>query len=289
MQSIEKGSVLELKIDSLANSGDGVGRFNGQVVFVPHSCPDDLLKIKITFKKKNFFKGTILEVLEPGPSRQDPPCEYAGECGGCDWQHVTYEEQLNQKEQGLKQTLQRLGKVDPQLVVPIQPSPKTLGYRNRIQLQHDKKGFFYNQKGSHNHVYVDQCLLAHPLINQNLEERLKLLNKKKGKVELAVMDNSVETFIVDEKGNSTLGFRQINDEQNEFLIKKTLEVVESTKAQRVVDLYCGQGNWSVAIHNHYPHVHCLGIESNPISVGKAQDRAEPNLEFVLGKVEGLYS
>ena len=54
------------------------------------------------------------------------------------------------------------------------------------------------------------------------------------------------------------------------------------------DNYCGQGNWSIAIHNSFPEVHCLGIESNPVSVGRAQDQAKPNLEFVLGKVENLY-
>lgn len=284
------GSIHELTIDSLANSGEGVGRIDGRVVFVPNASPQDFLKIKITFSKKTFLKAQIIEILKPSPFRIKPLCTFATECGGCDWQHISYEQQLVEKSQNLLQTLKKIGKLENIPLEPIVPCSKPFGYRNRIQLQYDKNGFYYLKKGSHSPVYIDQCLIAEDLINKNFEfcYNTAIEKKNKAKIELATVRGQIKTFSVDKHGNSSLGFRQVNDTQNDVLVEKTLETIASLKIKSLIDLYCGQGNWSLAVNKALPEVSCLGIESNPINIKKAQKHSHPMLRFLEGKVEEVY-
>ena len=78
----------ELLIESLTNSGDGLGRLDERVVFVPHTTPGDKVKIKITQRKKTYALAEVIELIEPSPDRIEPKCTYFAQCGGCDWQHV---------------------------------------------------------------------------------------------------------------------------------------------------------------------------------------------------------
>jgi len=157
---------FSIKIDSLSFGGCGVGRLSGKVVFVPYSAPGDELKIKITREEKGFMEGDIVEMVSPSPIRKEPPCPHHSVCGGCHWLHVPYNEQLRIKEEIFKDTLRRIGKVDPSIVSPIQASPLQFNYRSRVQLKvWDGKIGFYKRE-SHDLVDISECPLAHPLINR---------------------------------------------------------------------------------------------------------------------------
>lgn len=159
---------LSVRIDSLALGGCGVGRISGKVVFVPYSAPGDELRIKITKEEKGFMEGIPIEVISPSPIRKEPPCPYHSVCGGCHWLHIPYKEQLKAKEEIFKDTLRRIGKIDPSIAQPIQPSPTEFNYRSRVQLKvcEDKIGFY--RMGSHELVDILECPLAHPIINRTL-------------------------------------------------------------------------------------------------------------------------
>ncbi len=280
---------ISLTIDSLANSGDGVGRLNDKVVFVPFALPGEEIEAEILQDKKTFAKAKVCKIVKASKDRIAPECPVFGRCGGCDWQNLKYDQQLVWKQQHLVDVLKKIAKIEPgEWLQPIQPAPSLFNYRNRIQLHTDRKGVFYFAKSSQQPVYIDQCPIATESINHWLLTNKNKLTKQKTKIELAEMDDgSVKTFKVDKKGHSELGFRQVNSEQNQFICQEIIAHVQHHQISTVDDLYCGQGNWSLSLAEACPKIHCRGIDNNPVNIKKAQARAPENCEFQLGDASEL--
>ncbi|MEK7852159.1 MAG: TRAM domain-containing protein, partial [Deltaproteobacteria bacterium] len=158
-----------VKVDSLSYGGSGVGRISGKVIFVPYSAPGDHIKVRITKDTKGFAEGDILEFISASPLREEPPCPLHSICGGCQWLHIPYNEQLKVKEAIFKDTLKRIGKIDPSIVLSAQPSPQELNYRSRVQFKVLGKSIGFYKRESHDLVEVSECPLAHPLINRILK------------------------------------------------------------------------------------------------------------------------
>lgn len=284
-----KGEQHQIVVTALANSGDGVGRLDQKVIFVPFSCPGDELLVEITENKKSFAKAKIVQILKASPQRVQPPCPVFGRCGGCDWQHIQYEVQSDWKRENLLRTLQNIGGVtDVSVVHAVAKSPDIYNYRNRIQVHHDDKGFYFNAKSSHQPVYIEQCLIASKAINDTLLNPRPFSLKDPGKSEIAETEKGVAVFPVDAHGVSILGFRQVNDKQNQVLVDKTVEIIKSHGLKNVYDLYCGQGNWTIAIQDQLPEVHCVGVESDPNNLAKAKSKAAGSTQFILGRAEKIY-
>jgi 23S rRNA (uracil1939-C5)-methyltransferase len=169
------GSIVELRIDSLATGGEGVGReAGGRVVFVPRAAPGDLVRARLTVERKRWARGLIVEVLDPGPGRREPPCPAYVRCGGCALQHMKIEAQRASKRQIVHDTLQRIGGV--KLDVPeLEFSGPELGYRNRITLtlQRTAAGVvagFRAYDDPDTLVDLDDCLLAEEPVRTALRE-----------------------------------------------------------------------------------------------------------------------
>ena len=114
------GDILELNIDRLTyNGGRGLGRHNNFVIFIADTAPGDSVKIKITESKKNYAVAELIEVLEPGPNRISPKCQYYDQCGGCQLQHITYDEQLKQKKSFLDKSAKNLKIQTETKVIPL--------------------------------------------------------------------------------------------------------------------------------------------------------------------------
>lgn len=121
-----------VELTELAFGGDAVGRLpDGKVVFVPAGAPGDRVSLRLTREKKSLAWGEIVEVLEPGPGRRQPPCPLVGECGGCAWQHLDYPRQVSAKEQMFRAILDRAGADLERLI----PSPAEFGYRRRARMR----------------------------------------------------------------------------------------------------------------------------------------------------------
>ncbi len=155
---------IELTIEKLIPGGDGLARHEGKVVFIPGVLPEEKILAEIIESKKDFSRAELKEILKPSDQRQEPPCKVAGECGGCDWQHITYAEQLKQKIALTQDSLSRIGKITfPNLeIISGQP----FAYRNRIQIQENtegQKGFLAKQ--SHRLIEIETCPIALPSLN----------------------------------------------------------------------------------------------------------------------------
>ncbi|MDO8915719.1 MAG: 23S rRNA (uracil(1939)-C(5))-methyltransferase RlmD [Coriobacteriia bacterium] len=156
---------MKLTIDSLAHGGDGVARAeDGRAVFVTGACPGDVVSAVVTEEHDRYLRATVVEVLEPSPERRRPPCPYFGECGGCQWQHVSHAAQVVAKRQAVIDALTRIGGVTQPLVEEVLTGGHAYGYRNKVELTvgEDARGGLVlglSAIGTQRLVPVESCLL----------------------------------------------------------------------------------------------------------------------------------
>ncbi|MFU8812694.1 MAG: 23S rRNA (uracil(1939)-C(5))-methyltransferase RlmD [Balneolaceae bacterium] len=131
--SLKKGSEIEAIIESTAFKGKGVAKIDGIPIFIPATAPGDRVRARITKRKKSFREATLLEVLEPSPERIKPTCSHAPVCGGCTWQHLPYTIQLREKEQHVRDHIERIARLDPALVQPVIGCEEPFYYRNKME------------------------------------------------------------------------------------------------------------------------------------------------------------
>ena len=171
---------VRVLIESVAFKGYGVGRIDGKVVFVPYTVTGDEAWIEMTEEKKRYSTARLTEIIKPSPGRVIPPCPYFGTCGGCQWQHIDYSIQAEQKKEILGETLRRLGGMKEIPSISVFSSPKPYDYRVRVQLKVKGKGMGYYQERSHRIVDVERCSISHPLINRiirNLRDQIDALSR----------------------------------------------------------------------------------------------------------------
>jgi len=153
-----------VSIHDLAVGGDGVGRLDdGRVVFVPGAAVGDVLDVELVEEKKRFARGRIVEIVAPGQGRRRPPCpQVALGCGGCDWQHLTEDEQVARKVATVRGSLERLGGVAvPEIQVRQLPQP--FGYRTQIRMGVEAGQAAFRGRGTNDLIPTTECLVAHPL------------------------------------------------------------------------------------------------------------------------------
>ena len=129
---IAKDQELELKIDSLAYGGNGVARLNGFVVFVKRGLPGDTVRARVTKVRRNHAEALAVEVVEPGAPRVEAPCQHYPECGGCRFQDLAYEAQLDAKAHQVADSLARIGRLEIELE-PAVPASSVFHYRNKLE------------------------------------------------------------------------------------------------------------------------------------------------------------
>jgi 23S rRNA (uracil1939-C5)-methyltransferase len=130
---MRKGDIVELNIDRIAFGGQGIARVDGMVIFVKGAIPGDRVRALIFRKKKAYAEAKIHELLVPSPDRIQAPCPYFGICGGCQWQHVTYERQLEYKRGHVEEALSHIGSISGIEVHDPIPSEKQFAYRNKME------------------------------------------------------------------------------------------------------------------------------------------------------------
>src|SRR5512136_2620017 len=131
--AMRKGDIIELRIDRVAYGGQGIARLDGLVIFVTGAIPGDRVRALIFRKKKTYSEAKIQELLVPSPDRIEAPCPYFGICGGCQWQHVTYERQLEYKRGHVAEALSHIGSLSGIEVHEPIPSEKQFAYRNKME------------------------------------------------------------------------------------------------------------------------------------------------------------
>lgn len=256
---------------------------SGRAVFVHGTAPGDRVRVRITEEKKRYAQGELLEVLEPSPQRIQPRCEVfghgVGKCGGCQWQHLPYELQWKTKVQGALHALSRVGFDSPATLPREEFSHQNpWNYRNRIQLRGGAHGVGFYSRGSREIAPILRCEIAREEINRALPELAReaqaLPAPSKVEVDVAA-DGSIRTTW--NSRHAALGFRQVNDEQNEALKSWIHKALTPSLGQGglLLDLYGGGGNLSLQLAPHFAKVQCVDT-----GAGKAEDLEVPaHFEF----------
>lgn len=169
-----------LEIKSLAFGGSGIARHEGRVIFVRGAVPGDLVHVRLLREKKRYAEAEIVRIERPSSERCAARCKVFGDCGGCQWQMLSYSAQLRHKEQIFADILRRHAGVEEDRLLPILESPAEWHYRSRVQFKchafADGRfviGFF--RAGSHIVVDIDSCPLVDPSINLLLPQVRALL------------------------------------------------------------------------------------------------------------------
>ncbi len=128
-----------VSITGIAAEGNAIGKVNEQVVFVPFAAPGDVATLQVTKKKSNFMQARIVELEQTSPLRVEPRCKHFGVCGGCKWQHIPYEMQLEAKDQQVRDALCRLGHLEVATFKEILGSEEIFHYRNKLEFTFSNK------------------------------------------------------------------------------------------------------------------------------------------------------
>jgi 23S rRNA (uracil1939-C5)-methyltransferase len=340
---------FDLEIETLTVGGRGLGRHAGKAVFVPCTAPGDHVRCRITRGHRHFDEAETVELLVPSGLRRQPPCPVFGLCGGCQWQHLSYDTQVGWKERLFREQLLRAGVVAPDAFLPIEQAPEEWGYRNRVQFKcrRTAQGFvsgFYRH-GSHFVVDTPDCLLAdHPIraayaclrtelpvspqpdaipqvdISSSADGSVAVLlhalpdaavvlrqwlpdmadrggfaaaiqcGRKEsievlcGEADMAMVIDSPPLQLRIGPG----GFAQINPDQNRRLVAAVVAAATLSGNERVLDLYCGVGNFTLPLARRAGSV--VGVESYAPAITNAIDNAArhalDNVTFHVEPAEG---
>jgi len=294
----------EVLIERIVPGGAGLAHADGRTVFVGLAAPGDKLRVRIDQTRGHIAFASITEVIEPSPSRVEPPCPYFGRCGGCDFQQLSYEAQLEAKVSIIRDCLRRIARLEPPQDIPITASPSQWHYRARAQWQYDslrtRLGYF--ERGSHRVCDVLEC----PVITSPLQEELSRLRAEM--LEGLLPEAAEFQAVAGDEGASLTppsgpnaarevslrigdfhyrfsaeGFFQINHELLPALIAAAL--ADST-GERALDLYCGVGLFTLPLAQRFTHV--TGVEASPAALRFARTNLEDahfsNAVFECAKV-----
>src|SRR5512142_2364377 len=158
---------VELLLEKLTYGGDAMGCLpDGRAVFVPFGLPGERVRIRLTEEKRGFARGELLEVLQASPDRIVPRCVHFGVCGGCHYQNLSYEKQLEAKAEILRDQLMRIGRIEDPPVQPTVASPSPWNYRNHVQFHLTEEGKLGYVRADVPQVFaITECHLPEGSIN----------------------------------------------------------------------------------------------------------------------------
>lgn len=315
---------IEVEITTLSNLGVGIARVRldeadadapGWVVFVPHTLPGEKILARIFRNDKNHSQADLVSVIEPSSDRLAPQCPLFGKCGGCQYQHLSYEKQLAWKTRQVEELLEHMVGVHTE-VNPAIPSPKEWGYRSKITPHfkgpRDGKigdiGFLLSGQRSHL-VDVPHCPIAMDEINEAMprireETRANakaykknatlLLRATEGRVETNHRNPISETVKTD-NGDVIFHFLAGDFFQNNpFILPSFTGYVAEQASQGgskyLVDAYCGSGLFSLCLAHKFDRV--AGVEVSETAADWARRNAElnniDNTSFLASSAEGIF-
>lgn len=292
------GERLDIKIEKVVPGGYGLGFAEKLTVLVPLAAVGDHLRVQITYLKKRLAFAEIVDVAEPSNLRIEPPCPYFGTCGGCDFQQMSYPAQLVAKVAMIRDSLQRIGKIDYSDDIAVIASPHDFGYRSRARFHLDPEsnaiGFF--ARDSHNVIDITHCPILTPGMQSTLEYLREnvdwlMIGPEGAEVEAVSDGEHVSIFSreliepnteisVEAAGERYAFTAETFFQANRFLIDALVEAaIGGATGKTALDLYCGVGLFALPLGRRFERV--IGVEGNPTSIAFAkQNAARAELENV---------
>jgi 23S rRNA (uracil1939-C5)-methyltransferase len=258
---------VDLTIHDVVFGGKGVARDGGKAAFVPFTIDRERVSARIVREKKQFAEAELAEVLEASAHRVEPPCPYFGRCGGCSYQHISYEHQLELKARQVDQAMRRIARFAEPPVRPIVPSALPYAYRNRItvHVQDGIVGFF--RRDVHNLMDIAQCPISMPEVNDALAQ-LRASRPADGHYTLRAH-------------SGPRVFAQTNDAVADAMADFILSIL-SDGQQLLIDAFCGAGFFAKRLAPKFERL--IGIDWDRFAIDAARKNARPNETYIAGDV-----
>ena len=302
------GDCLETTIERIAFGGDGVGRVEGVVVFVPFTAEGDRVRVQLNAVKKNYLRGKAQKILEPSPFRVDSQCRYYAQCGGCQYQHIDYRHQLQIKKSQIIDAFQRIGRMKTVPIKDCIPSPQCYGYRGKAEFhagigQGGRLVLGFMPAKGNDTIDIDRCEILDESINQSFAAcrdhfftgREQIADQdlvfwsdcrppeayggeKPDTDPYLLPDNPPEIPIVTRlvKGRTFVvphrSFFQANMMLIDRMVDEVIAACELTGSETVLDCFSGSGLFSLFIAGHCRTV--FGVEIDPDAVFCASANAK---------------
>lgn len=299
----------EISITGIAHLGEGIGRHEGKVVFVPYSIPGEIVRVQITEDEGDYLRATISDIIEPSEFRVIPTCKLFGKCGGCSFQHIQYEYQTKLKEIVVIEQLKRIGSFEnsDQIVKSTAKAENPFNYRNRADFSINKKNLLgFKMRATHKFIHVENCSIMHERINQILSILQGKTPKRKTHNITVRYGVNTDEFLVQPEidteeiktgqlyySEKLLGkefrisapsFFQVNTFQATKLIQLVLNYL-TPEDKTVIDAYAGVGTFTAFIAQKAEKV--IAIEESRSSFRDAQINLKdfPNVNYLCMKTE----
>jgi 23S rRNA (uracil1939-C5)-methyltransferase len=263
-----RGEMIEVAIEKVIFGGDGLARIQqGFIVLVPFAAEGDRVRVRITERKAHHARGEIVEILQPGPARENPPCPYYAKCGGCQYQHLAYAEECRLKENQVREAFARVGKWPDAPILPIIAASggNPYGYRNRITVHAESGRVGFRGVNGRDLVDIHECLLARPEVNEQLA-RIREKRNRPADGHYSLRDATVPPS----------GFFQANHGLRETLrglIAKALPERGAT----LLEGYCGGGFFTEIVAARFERV--LAVDNDPRTLRDARRLPLANVEW----------
>jgi 23S rRNA (uracil1939-C5)-methyltransferase len=305
-------------IEKLVYGGDGLARQQGRVVLVPFVLPGERVAIAPERANASLLRGSLLHVLDAAPARISPRCEYFGNCGGCHYQQIAYDYQLQQKREILRETLQRLAGFTPQTGIEI-ISGEPWFYRNRIQLHFAGPALGFHRRGSHELCSIRHCEISSPALNRaiaalqaavrsphwpsflrsielftnetDLQINIGASDRPLGKRFFDCCRKILPSLAGDAIAYQAAGFtlrvsRGTFFQVNRFLIDALVrEVLADMEGRYALDLYAGAGLFSLPLATRFSRVRAVERGASAYSDLESNARQAENLQLAKSSAE----
>ena len=313
---IKVGDIVKTTIHTVAFGGDGIGRIDNMVVFVPFTVDGDVVDVEIKKIRKNYLRGEIKSISSPSPERTDPKCPYYSRCGGCQYQHISYEHQLRIKERQVMESFERIGKIVSPPMKAIIPSPRTFNYRGKAEYHlklsdpgQPHTGFM--DTGGGKLVDIERCEIVDESINHTYHQFRKDLisgnntfqgdrrtfwSETGGNGKHETENDLIEFKSVwrTVKGKSLRvpceGFFQANISLVDILVEYVINMSDLTYSDVAVDCYCGSGLFSLFLSPHVRQIYGIEIDHEAVRCARVnfQNYNVTNTQVFEGRVEEIF-
>ena len=268
-----------VEITGYGSRGEGVARLEGgKAVFIPGAARGDVLEVWLNEDNGRSARAEIVRIVTPSPYRVEPDCPVYQHCGGCDFRHITYEEELWAKLRRINDAISRIGGL-PLQIDEILTTGRINGYRNKAIFHNDGTSLGFYAPKSHNLVPIEHCLLLKDELNAALKDLLlsKIPDLPVSEVTLRSGRNGINPPLEEEMDGlifGVSGFFQINTGAALLLFQKARKYAAMSKDEVLIDLYCGVGALTLFVGRDAGRA--IGVESNPTAVEAARENALRN-------------
>ena len=313
---------MKTEVLKLDNFGRGITYINDKICFIENALPNETVEIEITKETSKYLEAKVINYIEKSPLRIEEECPYSNICGGCNLNHICFNEENKFKLDKVKSILNKYGNVDTNLVKSIIYHDRN-NYRNKLILHGKDNDLGLYKENTNEIIPIQSCLIANPKINEIIKvlnntskeikeviiktsnDNSKVMVKIIGNIDnVDILKNICDVLIINDEyktdkhlietniGNKKYlegidSFFQINNTLTKELYDEVLINVKDKNYKTILDLYCGTGTIGIYVSDYAKEV--IGVDYNKSNIDDANKNKElnntNNISFICDKVE----